>query len=64
MLGFSALLFGISPIQKCDFLWPMFDQFFLDIKKTKIQKKKGILHVLAWLKMIIKKNHQTPKQSL
>ncbi len=52
---FSALLFGISPIERCDFLCPMLDHFFWTLKKLKSKKKQGISHVLAWLKMIIKK---------
>jgi hypothetical protein len=48
-------MFGLSPIQRCDFLCPMFDQFLWTLRKLKSTNKQVILHVLAWLKMIIKK---------
>ncbi len=57
--GHSCLMFpkmfGLSPIQRCDFLCPMFDQFLWTLRKLKSTNKQVILHVLAWLKMIIKK---------
>jgi hypothetical protein len=49
------LVVWISPIQRCDFPCPMFDQFFWTLKKLKSKNKQGIPHVLAWLKLIIKK---------
>jgi hypothetical protein len=66
MPRFSALLFGISPIQRCDFLCLMFDHFFWTLRILKSKNKQGIPHVLAWLKIIIKKTikHQNNPYSV